>query len=408
MRVCHIHLVSTFVRSRRAAISALAALLVLVLAGSVGHAAATARSHSAHTSSDRDQSRLVWTPAILPGISKSRSAQFFFDSAACPSRTSCFVVGSVYNKGSSMSVIEHFNGNTWTLVKTWLTSWQFVSVSCASVEFCMVVGSNDNNGALVEVDNHGRWTQTILPRPGTDLRAVACPKPGTCVVTGQRTSGFGVIESWEYSRHTWRAIPVHAGVQALMSVNSIACVNAANCQGVGYYGGGGPAGSGIIFHFDGHSWTRSEIQSMSTYRGGFGNVSCTPTGLCVATEDLSWPLSRDSDGLSGFFAQELVNGRWMTLGRGLPGPDQLVVAEGGVQCFDQGWCFVVGGSDHPMFLGTVTRRHLSPLALVRGVKLGVPSSPWLTDLACASPSFCVEASTSNKSPYVLVGRAAHL
>lgn len=140
------------------------------------------------------------------------------------------------------------------------------------------------------------------------------------------------------------------------------------------------------------------------WRGGFGNVSCTSAGLCVATEDLSWQLSRDSDGLAGFLAQRLVHRRRVSLGRGLPGPDQLVVAEGGVQCLGRHWCLVAAGSDTGMFTGLVLDGRLQPLQVVPGVRLhGL--YPDLTMLACASRAFCVETSDNVGTPYVLVGTA---
>jgi len=348
---------------------------------------------------------LSWTKTTLSGITYSKGATYSLGSAACPSRTSCFVVGNEYSaSGKSVGIVEHFDGRTWIRLHVGLASDVWESVSCATAHFCMIVGSDVGYHALAEIDDAGHWIRAHLPRSSSQLSAVSCPEPGMCLATGDRTGGFGVFVSWEYYSDTWHTVTVHSGIAADVSVSSISCVNAADCEGVGSYGYGGSGGSGISFHFNGVSWTSNEIQSSGEYRGGFGNVSCTHAGLCVATEDLSWPLPNDADGLSGFLAQELVHGRWKTLGRGLPPPDQLVVDEGGVQCFTQGWCIVIGGSAHPMYLGVVANHHLSNLHVVHNVRLR-GTYPWLASLSCAGPTFCVEVSENLGSPYVLLGKA---
>jgi hypothetical protein len=250
-----------------------------------------------------------------------------------------------------------------------------------------------------------RWTRLVLPGKAAIDDAVSCPKVGTCVVMASVGTYDPVLKSNEYVSGRWRALHVRVGrLAGVASVASLSCVTATDCAAVGHYGFGGPAGSGVVLDLRGTTWQVAEVQSAAQYRGGFFNVSCARTGTCVATEDLSWPLSHDADGLAGFLAQGRVEGRWTSLGRGLPGPDQLIVAQAGVQCLAAGVCVVTAASDTAMFTGTVVDGRLSPLRVVRGIRLH-GTYPWLSTLSCASPTFCVQASDSFGAPYVLVGSA---
>jgi hypothetical protein len=212
------------------------------------------------------------------------------------------------------------------------------------------------------------------------------------------------LMSWQLIGGRWRWIPVALRIKALEFPSAISCIAGASCELVGRYSFGGPGGGGFIERFNGSAWRPDETQAPS--RGGFGNVSCIQTGLCVATEDRPG-VGEPDGGLSGIVTQAREDGRWITLGRGLPGGDQLVVAEGGAHCFPSGWCVVVGGSNTGMFVAPVVHRHLAPLAVVRGVHLN-GAYPYLDALACASPTFCVETSQNQGSPYVLTGSVASL
>jgi len=349
----------------------------------------------------------VWTRALLTGVRASKGTDFNLTGVACPSTSDCLVVGTAYDNihGTSQPVVEKFDGRSWTRVSVGQSSDTWQDVACFARDDCMIVGYSGSDQPVTETYRDGRWSRSTPSTAHVELTAVACSTSNTCIVAGTPFAALSTFKSWIETNGKWSAVPVRESVSAETFVNSISCVNRGYCEGVGSYGYGGPAGAGISFHFNGSSWTTDERQDATVYRGGFGNVSCTARSTCVATEDLSWPYSSDPDGRSGFFAQELLKGHWHNLGRQLPVSMQLYVAEGGVQCFATGSCYVVGGSDTAMYFGVVDHATLEPLAVVSGVRLGDPAPyPWLASLSCPTMNMCVEVGSNPGSPYVLVGR----
>lgn len=388
---------------RHLAIWSVTAGVVLLMVPAQGSPAEVARVQVAPT---MHVSPTRWRVVELAGIRSERNADYDLSGVSCPTTTFCLIAGTeTYpNQSRVEGIVEDYSGHSWRRLFVGRRADTFDTVACAAADFCAVGGSDAHDDPLIEMYDHGRWLRWLLPGVGEDVSAVACPTAGACVAVGWSYSRAGVFVSWAFAHGRWRKVPVHPGIEAYVGMASVSCVSSTDCTGVGHYGGGGPGGAGIVEHFNGSHWGAAEIQSAWVYRGGFGDVSCTRRGLCVATEDLSWQL-RSGDiegGLAGIVSQIRIGREWKTLGRGLPGPDQRLVAQGGVQCFLAGWCVVDGGSDTGMFVGIVNHGRLSPLSVVRGVHLN-GAYPDVLALSCAKATMCVEVSDNLDAPYVLAG-----
>lgn len=388
-------------RSRWLSPLALVAALVALGSGGTQANAQPRNTTAAHETVGVSSTR--WRVARLEGIPVHRGWTYFLSAVACPTRDSCFLAGGDWSPdGTSTSIVEHFDGHDWSRIHVGASSDTFNAVSCASPSYCMIVGSNAANLPLAVLYDAGRWTRDVVQHTNNELDAVSCPGAGTCIVAGSPTGiSHHPVMSWEYDHGSWRWLPVNLRLQALYNVAGISCENAKQCELFGGYSFGGPGGGGFIERFEGTLWRSDELQTES--RGGFDSVSCSRSGVCVATEALPWATD-DSSGLSGFVAQERERGRWKFVGRGLPRADQLVVAPAGSQCFKVGWCVVTAASNTGLFVSTVEDGRLRPLAVVRGIRLPA-SNPWLEGLSCATPAFCVQGSESTDAPYVLVGDA---
>jgi hypothetical protein len=396
------------VRKRRdlAAPIASLALLLLIPAMNPAASASTQRTLSAAPAAVTVSST-SWHLARLQGLRTGSSLYFTLDAVSCPSPTYCLVVGTESNNSNwQQSVVERFDGKRWRRLYVGRLGDTPNKVACAAAFECAIVGADAKGQPLVELERGGRWHRVVLAHSDLPLDAVACPRVGTCLVEGETASFNARLFSWELHGGRWQPIPftVHPPKFALViNFSDMSCVSPTDCELVGGYSAGGPASDGLVLRYDGRSWSTDEIQSLADARGRFGNVSCQSHGLCVAAEDLSWPSEADG-GLAGIVLQRRSVQGWRFIGRGLPRDDQLIVAEGGVQCFAAGWCLATAGSDTGMFVGAVVGGSLSPLQVVRGVSLR-GDNPWLDGLSCAGASLCVEGSESNGTPFVLVGDA---
>jgi len=156
-----------------------------------------------------------WTAAESPLPTGAASVpEARLDAVACPSTTSCVVVGT-YNdsiSGRAQGLIDSGAGRVFTPTEAPLPSGgvsveDLTGVACASTTVCSVVGtfftSSSADGILL-TGSGTSWTATAAPRPRHGLadsettRAVACASSATCVAVGEyltRTTQQGLIET---------------------------------------------------------------------------------------------------------------------------------------------------------------------------------------------------------------------
>ncbi len=194
--------------------------------------------------------RLEWPR--LPGA----TTYSYLGSVSCTGPRLCTASGEyqVHDSSKSRTLIETWNGRTWTRRATsnprsGPNGSTLDAVSCATRRSCMAVGhrnklSNDGSFTVAERFDGHRWTRSpARDLPGTatsTLRDVACPSRRRCVAVGvsfsqtptQTTSPLS--ESW--SGTSWRidATPAPAGAIA-MSLEAVACSAPNACVAVGDY-----------------------------------------------------------------------------------------------------------------------------------------------------------------------------
>jgi hypothetical protein len=135
----------------------------------------------------------------LQGVSCSAS------SAGPPVGYVCTAVWVYTNSlGISLSLVERFNGSTWTIQSTPTPSGASSSVlpgvSCSAATTCTAVGSSVNSSGatttLAEAWIGGTWVIQPTPNPGAltnVLSGVACPSTVLCSAVGYYKNGSGVI-----------------------------------------------------------------------------------------------------------------------------------------------------------------------------------------------------------------------
>ena len=215
----------------------------------------------------------------------------------CESANRCFAVGSEnYQDFEHTMVLEHWDGARWSQItpKTpvGLRSSDLGGVACASATRCFAVGYYRVKGkdrSLVEGWDGATWSQTASPNPTNAqfavLSDVACPGPKTCFAVGDSlVHGSPVstlVERW--NGNVWSVVPSPNPRGATSSgLVGVACTSASSCVAIGQYTTAGatrPFGE----QWDGSKWT----VTLGLVPGGassaqLSNVSCAAASSCYA------------------------------------------------------------------------------------------------------------------------------
>jgi len=245
------------------------------------------------------------TWSIVPSPNVPSVEDNYLEGVSCPTTTFCVAAGSTYNGSEEQTLIEQWNGTSWSIVtspnRNTSTDNGFDGVSCTSSTFCVAAGSWYNAGdyeqALTAQWNGTSWSATTAAdTPNNDeLDGVSCALPTFCVATGYTYANgtnapeSTLVEQWNGTTWTITASSdlVAGGYNDLYSVS---CTSTTFCVAVGYGQDGGPYSPArvntartLVEQWNGTTW--SMVASPST-PSGFGNflygVSCVGPTSCVA------------------------------------------------------------------------------------------------------------------------------
>lgn len=171
---------------------------------------------------------------------------------SCPSTTACTVVGSYLDSsGTPLPTSATWNGTTWTLktvaTPTGAASTFLSGLSCTSSTACTTVGySTDRLGAVfsvIERYNGTTWSQqTAASAPGgstgSALIGVSCTSSTHCSAVGYYLDASSVLttfaQGWNGTTWSLQSTPNPAGSTGA-AVNGISCTSSTICESVGYY-----------------------------------------------------------------------------------------------------------------------------------------------------------------------------
>ena len=129
---------------------------------------------------------------VMPTAAGSRRGDVL-RSVKCTSNTNCFAVGYT---GAGKSLIERWNGTTWSIMASQnrTANNALLAVKCVTDADCVAVGGQSLNAPtigsrLIEHWNGTAWS--IVPSPGpaptaqSYLSGVSCPTAGNCIAVGR-------------------------------------------------------------------------------------------------------------------------------------------------------------------------------------------------------------------------------
>jgi hypothetical protein len=218
--------------------------------------------------------------------------------SCAPGSAFCVAVGS----GGAVAV------NTNTGPGSWSASTQdggnsLTSVSCPTTSFCIAVDSG--GGAIYTTNSGASWTSET---PGHTFTAVACASASFCAAIEQSTNQLYVSSSPQSGG--WTHVTTVTG-----ALTALACAGGQTCVAVD--------SSGVAWATaNGSTWSSTPVAS------ALSAVTCTPSGLCVATGGTTAYASDDPTASGPTWASSSIP----------------AAPTGGVSCADQGLCAAVDGA----------------------------------------------------------------
>ena len=224
------------------------------------------------------------------------------------------------------------------------------AVSCSSPGACTAVGVFDNlpgTGTLVERWNGTSWSIQASANPAgaftSVLFGVSCPAAAFCVAVGnyQNRTGRHVIMAEAWNGSSWSVMPAPPPAGARRSfLNGVSCTSATACTAVGSYQTRSGKHVTLAERWNGTTWSRQPTPNRATPpRSALAAVSCTSASACTAVGSSAV----DNFGSNSVTLAESWNGTTWSIQPTPNGPNGNFLA--GVSCASPAACIAVGGSN---------------------------------------------------------------
>ncbi len=310
---------------------------------------------------------LQWSAARRIDAKRDRVA------VSCAAPTSCVAVDSA---GRAMT----YDGR-WSKPAPVVTGG-LAAISCPSRTFCVAVGSAPSatilSAPLIAVDNHGTWSSSSGPEPGTQevLTGVSCVSSTFCVAAGtylQNGSPGTTAFVQTFDGHSWTVVENQdlTGYASGDTMQGVSCSSTAFCTAVGTAGDRSDIG-GLVDVDAGGSWTGTQISDDRTANftegGGLNAVGCPVVNSCVAA------------GVEGEVYSYDGHGWTVAVGD----PESAITA---ISCPDASTCLAVDGAGNALIDQTgnwEVARSIDPGHSLRSV-------------SCPTTRFCLSVDTAGRA-----------
>jgi hypothetical protein len=232
----------------------------------------------------------------------------FLNGVTCVSPSDCWVVGSNKSPTSEYTLVEHWDGSSWSIVPSADSGDNpptntLSSVTCVSSSDCWAVGTNRyyDRPPIIEHWNGTSWllvNSASLPPAGNrnnSLQNVTCVSSTDCWAVGTYPNGTPhyktLVERW--NGVSWQLVSSPSINGTENGLYGVTCASAADCWTVGYFGG---AIMALIEHWDGGAWSLASSPPNVTYSELF-SVACTSASQC-------WSVGINADGNGSTLIEE--------------------------------------------------------------------------------------------------------
>lgn len=209
----------------------------------------------------------TFTSGTPAGAARTYLVQPALNGVACPNTHSCFAVGRHLIRSREKTLVMRMNGTSWSMVASPTPPGKINAllngVSCAKATDCFAVGSYENNSwsrTLIERWNGKSWSIVASPNPPGEnfatLNAIACPTTTSCAAVGNDTSSSWaktLTEQWDGNHWSIVESPNPSG-KIYVDVSGVACPSSNSCYAVGNYSSHTWART-LVERWDGTNWS---------------------------------------------------------------------------------------------------------------------------------------------------------
>jgi hypothetical protein len=220
---------------------------------------------------------------------------------SCTSTTACSAVGQFVTwKQLSIVLVERWDGLRWRRERVATPpgyhEGMLNDIACTSEKSCTAVGETDTNPnvtySLVEHWNGKTWSlQPLVSSPMSDLSGVACPTEHACIAVGTGLLDTGgvvcnqaIATSWNGRAWSTQVLYQPTLDQCTFSfpgLRDVSCPSPGLCTAVGCVGGDSSPDEPLAFGLHGATWT-DQNPPIPSADGGFDSVSCALATACTA------------------------------------------------------------------------------------------------------------------------------
>ena len=236
--------------------------------------------------------------SLVSSLDSSATQTNFLRGVSCTSASFCMAVGNYITGGVSQTLIERWNGSTWSIVTSPDTSTTqantLYGVSCTSGTFCMAVGTDTNSGGhpqtLAERWNGSAWTIVTTFNTSTSkvnqLSSVSCASTSFCMAAGNYVNSSShlqtLVERWNGTAWSQSGSPNTSTTQNNF-LFGVSCVSTAFCAATGNYVNSGGHPQTLTEMWSGTAWsTATSPNTSSTQANVLNDVSCASASFCTA------------------------------------------------------------------------------------------------------------------------------
>jgi hypothetical protein len=239
----------------------------------------------------------TWSIVASPNTSATQGNDLV--GVSCTSASACTAIGEYYTGSYYQTLVEQWNGTAWSIVASPNTSATLnnflYGVSCTSASVCTAVGYASNgsyNQTLVEQWNGTAWSIVASPNTSAtqsnDLSGVSCTSASACTAVGGYYGSYAqtLVEQWDGTTWSIVASPNTTTTQDNV-LYGVSCTSASACTAAGYYSPPSYVQT-LIEEWDGTTWSIVASPNTSATQGNIlSGVSCTSASACTAAGDAS-------------------------------------------------------------------------------------------------------------------------
>jgi hypothetical protein len=322
----------------------------------------------------------------------------------CASTSDCWAVGVYFNAGAKQTFVQHWNGNSWSIVTSPNRPAQnnvLSGVACTSSSECWAVGHSENGTAaqtLIERWDGSTWTivasPNILPVQFDFLSAVTCASTSDCWAVGNYIAGGNtqtLIEHWDGSSWTIVVSPNLGDAETTNALYGVTCSEGVNCWAVGISRTGPGAFRTLIERWNGTSWSIVTSPNTDAAQNNILNgVSCSSGSNCWAAGSLN----------TGSIFQTLIeqwNGSsWQIVSSPNSRATETTNVLSGTSCGSTSECWAVGYSwTGSVYRTLIERWNGNFWTIVPSPNTGATDNNSLGGVSCASASDCWAVGSSS-------------